>query len=317
MGSQELSGRRPFLDVPDSGERARVVLVPLPFEGAVSWSRGTAAAPAAIWQASCHVELWDPEVGVDLSEVSMHSSVPVAPAGPEAVEPYLGRVETLAARLHGRGCLVIGVGGDHALTPPLLRGAIAGRRLDPVRLTVVHFDAHADLRDAYDGTPCSHACAIARVLETGARVVSIGVRSAERAEVETMRATPRLRVHWAQDLHADAGALATLRADLAALEGPVYLTFDIDALEVHLCPATGTPEPGGLGWWLALDLLRRVIADNDQVTLVGADVVETAPQPGTRVNEFTAARLIAKLIAYHQSQHGGPRRATERHGEKS
>ncbi len=299
MGSRAPSGWPPFLDVPDSGERdARVVLLPLPFEGAVSWSRGTAAAPQAIWQASCQVELWDPEVGVDLSDVAMHSEPPVAPAMSEAVESYLGRVEDLARRFQAGSGLVVGVGGDHSLTPPLLRGAIAGRRIDPAGLTVVHFDAHADLRDEYDGTPCSHACAIARVLETGAKVVSIGVRSADRAEVETMRGNPRLRVRWAQDLHADAGELSDLRAELSALAGPVYLTFDIDALEVHLCPATGTPEPGGLGWWLALDLLRRIVADNERITLVGADVVETAPQPGTRVNEFTAARLIAKLIAY-------------------
>jgi agmatinase len=201
--------------------------------------------------------------------------------------------------LHRHRGLVIGVGGEHGLTPALVRAAIDGRALDPARLTVVQFDAHADLRPQYEDSPHSHACAMRRVLDMGARVLAIGIRSCCRSEAEFARRAEGMTTFGAQALAEDPACEQRLLERLGALTGPVYLTVDVDALDPCLCPATGTPQPGGLGWWQTLGYLRRLLMENASVELVGADVVETVPLPGSQVGETTAARLVCKIIAYH------------------
>ncbi len=288
-----------FLGLPEASlENSHVVLLPLPWEGSVSYGRGTSRAPQAIWRASTQIELWDAETGVDFSAVAMMSVDPVVPTPGELAHAYLSRVQEQAHQFHAPGRLVIGVGGDHSVTPPLVRACCEANGIAPHTLTVLHIDAHADLRDSYEGSPCSHASAMARVLELGARVMSVGVRSEEREEHERAVACDRLETFHAQELFQDSSAQSALSARIDALEGPLYVTLDVDALEVHLCPGTGTPEPGGLGWWETLAWLRQAISNNPKTLLVGADVVETAPMESTSVNEDVAARLVTKLIAY-------------------
>lgn len=289
----------PFLDIPASEpEMADVLMLPLPLEATVSYGGGTAAGPLAIWQASAQVELWDEETDVDLAGLRLHSAEPVCPKRSEPLGDYLDRVQTSAAALHRHGGLVVGVGGEHSVTPPLVLAASGGDDLSD--LVVVQFDAHADLRAEYDGTPHSHACAMRPLVDRGARLLTIGCRSAEREEFAYGQATGRVQTFWARRLAQDPGEETALLECLDRLEGRVYLTIDIDVLDVHLCPGTGTPEPGGLSWWQTLRMLERLVRGNQHCRLVGADLVETAPQPGTTVNEFVAAKLLAKLIAYCQ-----------------
>jgi agmatinase len=286
-----------FLDLPDRGPgEAQVLLLPLPFEATVSFGRGAARGPEAIWQASAQVEVWDEELDFDLDRLAYHSAPALESQPGEPVDAYLERVCWTARSLRRWGGLVVGVGGEHSLTPPLARAAVGDG--DWPSLTVVQIDAHADLRDTYQGTPHSHACAMRRLVERGAGLIAIGIRSADRAECEYGRRSGRVRTFWAQRLAADPAAEQELLATLARIDGDVYLTIDIDGLEISLCPGTGTPQPGGLGWWQTLRYLRALLRDNRSVRLVGCDLVETAPQPGTRVNEFAAARLLAKAIAY-------------------
>lgn len=295
----------PFLGIAQSElSAALIALLPLPYEGAVSYGAGTADGPPAIWDASAQVELWDYELRLDLETIAFFSAEPVSPKRGEACAEYLSRVRAAAAALHDSGALVIGVGGDHSVTPPLLRAAIEAAAVDPKAVTVVHIDAHADLREEYDGNPDSHACAMARALDLGVRVLSIGIRSAEGAEFQRSERDDRITTFPASALATAPESVAGMQHAVAALSGPVYLTFDIDALETNLAPATGTPEPGGLGWWFTLDLLRRLIVGNRAIRLIGADLVETVPQPGTSVNEFVAAKLIAKLAALRSIRHG-------------
>ncbi|MCE5230048.1 arginase family protein, partial [bacterium] len=172
-----------FLDIPEStAAEADVLVLPLPYEGTVTYGKGTAAAPQAIWQASTQLELYDEELDADLDQLKFHSAEAVVPAAGEPVVAYLERVYRAASELHNNRGLVIGVGGEHSLTPPLVRAAIARRKIDPSALTVVQIDAHADLRQEYENTPHSHACAMRRVLDLGARALAIGIRSADRAE---------------------------------------------------------------------------------------------------------------------------------------
>ena len=283
-----------FLGLPNAApEAADVSILPLPFEGTVSYGRGTAGGPAAILEASRQVELWDDEVGFDLESLRIRTAPAVIPADGESSGDYLDRVRSAAASLPG---LTVGVGGEHSLTPPLVFAAAGGGDLSHV--TVVQFDAHADLRDEYDGTPHSHACAMRRLTGAGASLTAIGIRSACREEAGYAAASDRVTTFPARVLNRDAETERRLNAHLRGLRGDVYVTVDVDVFDPALCPGTGTPEPGGLGWWDVLGFLHALLVENETVRPIGCDVVETVPQPDTRVNEFTAAKLVAKLIAY-------------------
>ena len=277
-------------------ERADVLLLPLPYEGTVSYGSGTSRGPAAIVEASTQIELWDHELGCDLDGSTYHTAEPVEPEPHETPSEYHARVVAAASQLHGAkrdGALVVGLGGEHGLTPPLVRAAYGE---DLSGLTVVQFDAHADLRAEYEGTP-PHACAMRPLVEAGANLLAIGIRSADRDEHRFGVQSGRVTTHPAHLLLADPGAVAALGSDLTSLCGDVYLTVDVDVFEPSLCPGTGTPVPGGLPWTMVVTLLRALLRDNDAIRLVGVDIVETAPSPGTVVNEFTAALLVTKITA--------------------
>lgn len=304
-----------FLGLPPAPpSRADVLLLPLPFEGTVSYGTGTAAGPAAIWEASAQIELWDEELDFDLDRLHYFSAEPLRLGDGEPPASYLQRVRAAAAELHRHGGLVVGVGGEHSLTPPLVEAAANAARnpadtsqspphdFPLAGVTVVQFDAHSDLRDEYGGHPESHASAMRRVVEKGARVIAIGIRSAERAEFEYGRAGGRVTTYFAQELAENPDRGRALCDELASLSGDVYLTIDIDGLDGPLCPATGTPQPGGLGWWQTLRYLRALLRGNaGNRRLIGCDLVETVPMAGTQINEFTAAKLLTKVIAYHRA----------------
>lgn len=286
-----------FLDLPDiPPEEADVLLVPLPYEGSVSCGAGTSRAPEAIWDASAEIELWDEELEYDLSLLKFSAMQPVNPAATDLPEDYLRRIgKEVTGHLHP-ALLPVGIGGDHSVTTPLVLAAARGDDLSDV--TVIQFDAHADLRDEYLGSKQSHACVMHRLVERGARVIAIGIRSAEREEFRFGEKSGRVETFMAQGLAQQSSIREALLQRLRALEGSVYITFDIDALEVSLCPGTGTPQPGGLSWWQALSYLRALLHENRRRRLIGFDMVEVVPQPHSQVNEMVAARLIAKMIAY-------------------
>jgi len=276
-----------FLDLPDvpAGE-ADVILLPLPYEGTVSF-----------WRASAQIELWDEEMEFALDSLAYHTAPAAVPQAGEAPADYLARVFEQARGCHSMGGLVVGVGGEHGLTPALV-GAVADDPDDLSGVTVVQFDAHADLRDAYDGSRHSHACAMRRLVERGARVVAVGVRSADREEAAFGRESGLVRTFTARQLDGEPARQGVLLDVLGDLAGPVYLTIDVDVLEVSLCAGTGTPQPGGLGWWAMMGYLRRLVHGNRRIDLRGCDVVEAVPQAGTLVNETVAAALVAKIVAY-------------------
>jgi agmatinase len=181
------------------------------------------------------------------------------------------------------------LGGEHSLTAGAIR-PLAARHPD---LVVLQLDAHADLRDGYQGERFSHAAAMRRVLDhPGVSLVSLGIRAVSKEEVAFYEANrDRITIHWAKDQ-----ARWDIEEIVAPLKGrPVYVTFDIDALDSALMPATGTPTPGGLGYWQSLGILRAACAAGQ---VVGADLVELAPMPGLHACNYTAAALAYKLLAY-------------------
>ena len=297
----------PFLDLPNtSADEADVLLLPLPYEVTASYGRGTAQAPEAIWKASTQVELWDEQIDFDLKTLRWHSAPAVNARKDETPSQYLARVQQTADDLNRHCGLVVGVGGEHSVTPSLVKAACGNDDLSDV--TIVQFDAHADLRGIYDKSPHSHACAMHRLVESSANIVSIGIRSLAKEEIDFARSSQRVKMFPARQLSGhslpeEENLEPKLLEILRHIKGTIYLTFDIDALEVHLCPATGTPQPGGLGWWQTLRYLHALLVENSQCRLIGFDLVETVPQTITQVNEFTAASLLTKVIAFWGRRH--------------
>ena len=265
-------------------EAARLVVLPIGFEATTSYGTGTRGGPDAIIAASRQVEAWDNDLEVDLSEAPIHTADPVAPdlSLPGAMTD---RIRRAASRFVGDGKWVLGLGGEHSVTLGLVRAAAEKHG----RLSILQIDAHADLRDKYEGTPHSHACVMRRCVEDGHRTVHVGIRNACREEVEFAR-KKKLPIFWGHDC---AAGVAWIPAAIKALAGPVYLTVDVDGLDPGVIRTTGTPEPGGLGWWTTMRLLEALFRSRK---VVGADVVELSAA-GDPASEFAAARLAAKIAA--------------------
>jgi agmatinase len=289
-----------FLDLePLSTREAEVIIVPIPYEATTTYGSGTRFGPEAILTASCQVELWDEEHDWNPSQ-----SLKIATAGeisPDANGPaaMLEKIKKRVRPWIAEGKVVAALGGEHTITQALVETYLT-KYPD---LTIVAFDAHADLREKYEQSPHSHACVLRRVWELGRPLTIIGVRSYSAAEYDFMRVAPRLTLLKARNLQdPDYGKLAL--EHLGRLRGPVYISLDVDALDPAIMPGTGTPEPGGLSYFQVLEFFKVIVSRGP---VVGFDVTELAPLPGHRVSEFTAARLIYKFLGYlAQNRTGGP-----------
>jgi agmatinase len=266
--------------------RARVVIVQAPYEGTVSYGRGTAAGPRAILDASCQVETYDDETGIDLEDLSFALG-PVVDARGEDARAYSERVQAAVRGIVAGHGVPFVLGGEHSVTIGAVR---AVRELHP-RTHVLSIDAHADLRDRYEGTDHSHACVCRRLLEKGP-VTIVGVRSYSAEEARFASEAVSLRLVPAREVGSDSFRVDEL---VSSLGRDVYITLDVDGLDPSVVPATGTPEPGGLLWKETLEILRHVC---ERRTVVGMDIVELAPHAESRVSEFTVARLAAKMLTY-------------------
>ena len=269
--------------------RAPYAVLPAPYERTVSFGRGTERAPAAILAASVHIESFDEELFRPLSLGVQ--TLPAVACRRGTDRQVLKTIQHAAAAVMQRRQFLLTLGGEHTITFPLVAAAKAMHG----DLTVLHFDAHLDLRDRYTQTPLSHGCVMRRVMELGVPIVSVGIRSVCAEEYHLIK-QHRLPVFWARDI-VQARSEAWMKAVLARLGKQVYISIDIDCLDPSLMPGTGTPEPGGLSWYTLSGLLRRVCAAR---RVVAADLVEVAPVPGTPACEYIAARLAAKLMLYHR-----------------
>jgi agmatinase len=280
-------------------ERARGVILPVPWEATTSYGGGTRRGPSAILEASRYLELFDQELGAEVGpSIGVHTlpQLDLTRDGPPAAMAQLEAAHDTVLDAIGDRFMVM-LGGEHAVSSPAIRSH--ARRLDQ-RLTVLQFDAHADLRPEYEGTPASHASAMARILDV-ADVVGVGLRAVSAEEMEVARAHEGVHMIWAEEMWDGDDWIDRVME----LLGPVvYITFDVDYLDPSLMPATGTPEPGGGDWYRTLRLLKRVFAER---TVVGADVVELAPIPGMHAPDFLAAKLVYKLLGYRfQNDLPGP-----------
>jgi len=266
---------------------ARYAVLPVPYEGTVSYRRGTAAAPTAIIEASQQVELFDEELRGEFHRAGVATHAAVAPANDPGDQ--MQRIEAAARPIMDSGAFLLALGGEHSITAPLVR--LAHHLTGPV--SVLQVDAHADLRDTYDGTKHSHACVMRRVLEVTDRICQVGIRNWSAEEnAECPDQVQRFVTPAVVERSAD-----WMDRALDLLGPKVYVTVDIDGFDPSLCPGTGTPEPGGLTWQQVTGLLWRVCRERQ---VVAADIVEVRPIPPNHVTEFVAARLAYKIIAYTQ-----------------
>ncbi len=271
---------------PGTPDSAFFHMLPVPLEASVSYGGGTAKGPCAILEASDQLELWDGESVP--AELGIHTWPAVDCSG--EIQTVLGRIESAVARILDYGGLPIILGGEHTVT----YGALAALAEKYGRFGVVQFDAHADLRDSYEGNRWSHACVMCRaVKELGLPLVQFGVRALCLEEVATRRE------HGVEFLDAATLAASSMPEELLPPDFPerIYLTFDVDGLDPSIMPATGTPVPGGLGWYEALRLAERALRGR---RVLGMDVVELAPVPGMHMADFTAARLVYALMGLVQ-----------------
>ena len=270
--------------------RARAVVLPVPYDFTTSYQGGTRWGPHAILSASQNMELWDDELGATY-RAGIHTLPPLEATalGPEVMA---GRVEQATAWILEQGRLPAILGGEHSFSIGAVRAA--ARRFPD--LTVLQIDAHADMRDEYLDSPFSHACVMRRIRER-VPAASVGIRSMSEEEASWLEEHPAPMWSTRQ--------FRALRGDwapvLASLSANVFVTFDLDGLDPGILPATGTPEPGGLDWFEAIDLMRAVAAHS---RIVGFDVVELAPIPGQVASDFLAARLAYRLIGLALSARG-------------
>lgn len=268
-------------------DRAFFHIIPAPMETTVSYGGGAANGPRAILEASGQLEDFD---GRDCpGDSGIHTQPVVKPAaGKTSVEErWIDAIQTSVAKALSCGAVPVVLGGEHTVTQAAARAFKAAGE----HIGFVHFDAHADLRDAYEGTIYSHACVMRRVHELGFPIVQLGTRAYCREERD-YRAANRTTI-TAYD--ADEIAAGKLPTDWLPKNFPekVFITFDLDGLDPSILPATGTPVPGGLGWYDAINLMNAVAGRH---RIAGMDVVELAPIRGLHHADFTAARLVYALM---------------------
>lgn len=267
--------------------QSAAAILPIPYEATVSYGQGARNGPRAIIEASRQVELYDRELD---SEVALQHGIHTLPflapvnAGPEAM---VAAIAACAEEHLRAGKLLVGLGGEHSVSAGIARALLATHG----DFVMVQIDAHSDLRDEYEGSPYSHACVAKRVLDMGATVIQLGIRSICREEIDLIHSErARLRVFFSEDIHAD----QYQRALAGLVRGrTVFLTIDVDGMDPAIVPATGTPEPGGLSWFQTIDIIRIVAAE---ANIAAIDCVELAPIAGSHASDFLVAKLLYKTI---------------------
>ena len=276
-----------FLGVNAEYSKARAVILPVPYEGTVSYGKGTANGPKAIIEASRHMELYDEEIGINTAEkigISTLKELNVKKDKPEAMLDKLKKAVKIVA--DDKKIPVI-LGGEHSISSAPVE-ILKGKYPD---LSVLQLDAHADLRDKYEGAIYSHACIMHRILDLNVPFVQVGIRSVCEEDIGVIK-KKRIPVFWAKDVYNNNNWFDDA---INKLSGNVYVTIDLDVFDPAIMPSTGTPEPGGLTWYNVINFLKEAAK---QKNIVGFDVVELAPNKDNIAPDFMAARLVYKVVGY-------------------
>lgn len=276
------------------------VVLPVPLENSTSYGKGTCAGPKAIIRASHNMELYDEEMELHAADEGICTLKPLC--ADKSTKDVLKNVEKQVSRIVSDKKIPVLLGGEHTVTI----GAVRACSKIYQNLTVLHLDAHADLKDEYDHSKLSHACTLRRIREC-ASTVSAYVRSLDQEEAELIR-NENIPVFFAHKIQEDTKG-NWIRESISKLSEKVYVSIDVDCLDASLMPATGTPEPGGVLWHDLLAYLKAVALNR---TIIGFDIVELSPRKGLEFCDYTAARLAYKLMTYIVSKEKPIRKVDEK-----
>lgn len=273
------------LDPADSDfTRARIAVLPVPYDRTSTYNKGADRGPAAMLAASSQVELYDIETD---SEVYRNGIATLAPLVVDAPpEELFAAVQQATTAILSAEKFPVVLGGEHSITPGVV-AALAAKYAD---LTVLQLDAHGDTRDSYHGSKYNHACAMARVHDY-CRSVQVGIRAIDSSETKNL---DRERVFFGHQV-ANPADLSWQPRVSSLLSPHVYVTIDLDCFDSSIMPSTGTPEPGGLNWYQVTSLLRLISRNH---TVVGFDVVELLPRAEDPAPDFLAAKLVYQFLSY-------------------
>ena len=291
MGNQlnYLTNKKGFLGIDNKFKfKEKVIVVPFGLEKTVSYGGGTKNGPKEIIKASHQVELYDEELKCE----------PFKKIGIKTLKPFkinknikkaINQIAKINQKILDNKIFPITLGGEHSITPGCIKPFVRKYK----KLTLLHFDAHADLRESYSGEKFSHASAIKRCLDyKNVSVVSFGIRNISAEEIPTLKKNKtRIKIYWAKDKKK--WNLNKFKEQIKNKN--VYITFDVDGLDSSIMPATGTPEPGGIFWDEALDIIK-IACKNSKI--VGADINELAPIKGFNSYNFLVAKLVYKILSY-------------------
>jgi agmatinase len=266
-------------------ESSEFVILPVPYEQTITFKTGTKEGPQAIIHASKEVETFDEELKQEPFKVGIHTleEMEITARGPEKM---VEKVYKIGKELVDMNKRVVLLGGEHTVSIGLVKAESEKYE----NLSVLQLDAHADLRDSYQESKYSHACTMRRIGEM-APFVGVGIRNLSLEEHQFIQ-KKKIDLFFAKDLAKDDMWVDQV---ISKLPENVYLTIDLDFLDPSIMPSVGTPEPGGLLWNQALDLLKKVA---DSKNIVGFDCVELCPIPGLVAPDFLAAKLVYKIIGY-------------------
>ncbi len=263
-------------------EQSKIVLIPVPYDGTSTWQKGANKGPKAFLEASENMELYDIETdsevykqGVYLTDAITENNSP---------ESMVEAVHKVTKKYIKKNKFVTVFGGEHSISIGAIR---AFNEMFP-NLTVLHIDAHADLRKSYDGNSCNHACAVYEASQN-TNLIQVGIRSMDIKEKSVMDLN---RTYFAHDMAIDD---SWMDSAIDQMTENVFITFDLDAFDPSILPSTGTPEPGGLLWYETLDFLKQVFKEKN---VVGLDIVELCPNEIDKSSDFLAAKLYYKMLSY-------------------
>ena len=275
--------KKNYAGIPDKYARlddAKVVLIPIPYDGTSTWGKGADKGPDAFLAASENMELFDIETRTEVYRKGVYLAPPVTEdASPEKM---VESVYKTTKNYLKQDKFVTLFGGEHSVSI----GSIRAFNETFEDLTVVQIDAHADLRPSYEGSACNHACAVYEASKT-TNLIQVGIRSMDVEELDHMDEN---QVYFAHDLYED-----WMDDAIGQMTPNVFITIDLDAFDPSILPSTGTPEPGGLFWYETLDFLRMIFKKKN---VVGFDIVELAPNENEKSSDFLAAKLYYKMLSY-------------------
>ncbi len=284
-----LSNKQGFLGIDNKFNfKEKAIVVPFGLEKTVSYGGGTKNGPKEIIKASHQVELYDEELKCE----------PFKKIGIKTLKPFqinkninkaINQIADINKKILDSKLFPITLGGEHSITPGCIKPFVKKYK----KLTLLHFDAHADLRESYAGEKFSHASAIKRCIDhKNVSVVSFGIRNISAEEIPILnKYKKRINIYWAKDKQK--WDFKKFKKQIKNKD--VYITFDVDGFDSSIMPATGTPEPGGIFWDEALKIIK-IACKNSRI--VGADVNELAPIKGFNSYNFLVAKLVYKILSY-------------------